>query len=232
MTPIALERQLRYLLRRGYRPRTLSQALSEPSRGRSVVVTFDDAMRSVLGRGLELMSRLGVPGTMFVPTDFAAGEELMTWSTLDRWRGTQHEEELRCMSWDEVRRLADAGWEIGSHTCSHPRLTDLDDEAALRELRDSRAACEEQLQTSCESLAYPFGVWDPRVGQLAGRAGYRQAVTLSSHLSEPLFANGMLALSRDGVYRWTNRTEFFLTTSPALRALRASRLYGRLRSGS
>jgi peptidoglycan/xylan/chitin deacetylase (PgdA/CDA1 family) len=197
-----------------------------------VVVTFDDAMRSVLGKGLALMARLGVPGTMFVPTDFATGAELMTWSTLDKWRGTQHEEELRCMSWDEVRRLADAGWEIGSHTCSHPRLTDLDDETALRELRESRAACEEQLQSPCESLAYPFGAWDPRVKELVGQAGYRQAVTLSSHISEPLFANGTLALSRDGVYRWTNRTEFFLTTSPALRALRASHLYGRLRSES
>lgn len=195
------------------------------------MVTFDDAMRSVRTKALGLMTRLGVPGTLFVPTDLAAEAGLMAWSTLGSWRGTEHEEELRCMSWDEVRAMADVGWEIGSHTRSHPRLTELDDEAALRELHDSREACEEQLQRECDSLAYPFGAWDPRVRELAGEAGYRRAVTLSDHLSDPLFADGMLALSRDGVYRWTNRTEFLLTTSPALRRLRGSPLYGRLRSG-
>ena len=36
------------------------------------------------------------------------------------------------MSWAELRTLADAGWEIGSHTVTHPHLTQLDDATLAR----------------------------------------------------------------------------------------------------
>ena len=44
------------------------------------------------------------------------------------------------MSRAQLTELADAGWEIGSHTCSHPRLTTVDDETLERELRASKEA--------------------------------------------------------------------------------------------
>ncbi len=89
--PAVLERQVAYLIRRGYRPETLSAALAAEHGEPSLVVTFDDAFRSVLEHGLPLLRRLGVPATLFVPTDFAAEAAPMTWSTLGRWLGTEHE---------------------------------------------------------------------------------------------------------------------------------------------
>jgi len=230
VTPMALRRQLRYLLRRGYRPRTLGDALREPVRHRTLVVTFDDAFRSVLAKGLPVLAGLGVPATVFVPTDFAASGSPMTWSTLGQWVGTPHEDELRCLTWGGVRELAAAGWEVGSHTASHPKLTRLGEEAAALELRSSKAACEEALQRSCESVAYPFGDWSPQIADLAAHAGYRRAVTLEERPLAPLVdLRHPMALSRDGVYRWTSRVEFGLATSPALRRLRAMGAYRRLR---
>jgi peptidoglycan/xylan/chitin deacetylase (PgdA/CDA1 family) len=230
VTPAALSKQIRYLLRRGYRPRTLTEAMREAPRRRTLVVTFDDAFRSVLTNGLSVLRRLGVPATLFVPTDFAAEGSLMDWSTLGKSVGTAHEEELRCLAWDGVRDLAAAGWEIGSHTASHPRLTQLDAGGVAAELRSSREACEEALQRSCDSLAYPFGDWNANVAELAGREGYRRAVTLGTRPLEPLVdLRRPLELSRDGVYRWTSRPEFFLVSSPALRRVRASSIYRRVR---
>lgn len=204
--------------------------MRETPRARTLVLTFDDAFRSVLTKGLSVLRGLGVPATLFVPTDFAAEGSLMDWSTLGKSVGTADEEELRCLTWDGVRDLAAAGWEIGSHTASHPRLTELDAGAAAAELRSSREACEEALQRSCDSLAYPFGDWNPKVAELAGQEGYRRAVTLSTRPLEPLVdLRRSLELSRDGVYRWTSRPEFFLVSSPALRRLRASSTYRRVR---
>jgi peptidoglycan/xylan/chitin deacetylase (PgdA/CDA1 family) len=223
--PRALEAQLRYLLRRGYRPLTLSAALAEGVPRRALAVTFDDAYASILSVGLPILDRLGVPATVFVPTDSAEAAAPMSWSELAQWAGGEHAEELRCMSWDELRRLASRGWEIGSHTCSHPRLTEVGAERAERELRDSRAVCEERLQRPCVSLAYPFGSYDPAVMRLVAEAGYGAAVTLDERILEPLRGRGPLEVPREAIYRATSRAVFAAKTSRLIRRIRVSRAY-------
>lgn len=225
--PRLLDRQIRYLLRRGYRPLTLSEACASRPGERTFVVTFDDAFHSVLERGLPVLERLDVPATLFVPTDFASEAAPMTWSTLGQWLGTVHERELHCMSWDDVRHLAGAGWEIGSHTCSHPDLTALDSQEAVAELARSKQACEAETQRACESLAYPFGAHDDQVVGLAGSAGYERAVTLGDRLLGPRCRDRPLELSREGVYRTTRWPHFLAATSPALGSVRGMRLYQR-----
>jgi peptidoglycan/xylan/chitin deacetylase (PgdA/CDA1 family) len=226
--PDVLERQIRHLLGRGYRPLTLSAALAGEQSGRLLAVTFDDAFHSVLEHGFPLLDRLGVPATVFVPTDFVAEASSMTWSTLGRWVGTAHEAELRCMSWDDVRRLAAAGWEVGSHTCSHPKLTAIAESDAASELSRSRRACEEELQRECTALAYPFGLHNASVAALARAAGYAGAVTLGEHLLGPRERHHPLQLSREGIYRTTRWPHFLAATSPGLARLRSTRIFRRL----
>ena len=230
VAPQVLDRQLRHLLRRGYRPRTLSAALRDRGSDRqgnekTLVVTFDDAFRSVHDAGFDVLDRLQIPATVFVPTDVATEAGLMTWSSLGRWAGTAHEPELRCMSWTEVRRLSESGWEIGSHTCSHPKLTEIEASQAEDELSRSRAACESALQRACLSLAYPFGASDARVARLAEASGYEQAVVLGNRLLDPLASSSVFEMPRDGVYRSTNWPYFLLLSSPTVRRVRSSRIY-------
>jgi peptidoglycan/xylan/chitin deacetylase (PgdA/CDA1 family) len=221
--PSTLERQIRRLLRRGYRPRTLSAALEAP-RERTLAVTFDDAFGSVEARALPLLSALGVPATVFVPTDYAGTDLPMSWSALGRWVGSDHEDELHCMSWEQLRRLAAAGWEIGSHTCSHPPLTELGPEEASRELVRSGEICEQGTGARCEVLAYPYGIYDSRTEQLARAAGYRAAVGLNRRILEPCFGRGRFAIPREGIYREAGRLDFAAKTSRLVRRIRRSRL--------
>jgi peptidoglycan/xylan/chitin deacetylase (PgdA/CDA1 family) len=221
----ALERQVGHLLGRGYRPRTLSDAFA--SQGRSLVVTFDDAFLSVLERAFPLLESLGVPATLFVPTDYVTERRPLTWSSLGQWVGTAHEAELRSMSWADVRLLAAAGWEIGAHTCSHPDLTAIGRERAAEELVRSRAACEEALQRPCTTIAYPFGAHDDDVVDLTRDAGYELAVTLGTRLLGPRVRTDPLRLSREGIYRETGWPQFLAATSPSLGRLRASRPFRR-----
>jgi peptidoglycan/xylan/chitin deacetylase (PgdA/CDA1 family) len=223
--PQALEAQLRHLLRRGYRPLTLSAALAEGAPRRALAVTFDDAYTSILSLGLPILKRLGIPATVFVPTDSADAAAPMTWSELAQWRDGGHADELRCMSWDELRQLRDAGWEVGSHTCSHPHLTEIGAERAERELRDSRATCEERLQRPCRALAYPFGSYDEEVMKLVADAGYSAAVTLDERILEPLRGRGSLEVPREAIYRSTSRAVFAAKTSRLIRRVRVSRAY-------
>ena len=186
VTPEQLAAQLEMLLAAGYRGATLVDALTAPPAGRTVVVTFDDAHRSVLDGARPVLDELGVPATVFVPTDYAGTDELMGWRGYDPWLGTEHEHELRCLSWEELRDLADAGWEVASHTCSHPRLTELDDDALERELVESRRVCETRLGRACVSFAYPYSDEDDRVVAAARRAGYGLAVTVARRYEPPL----------------------------------------------
>jgi len=233
--PDRLDHQIRHLLRRGYRAKTLSEAFAEPLDGRTLVVTFDDGYRSILDRGLPVLERLGVPASVFVPTHLTDEGGLFSYMTEDQMPA--QEEELRCMSWDEVRRLADAGWEVGSHTCTHPRLPEIDDRRLAEELRRSREVCEEQLQRPCDSIAYPYGSHDGRVIDATAEAGYRLAVTLEARLFAPIAGRGPLDLPREGIFRETRRPKFLLNTSRLVRRVRLSRWYdriaiGRLRSSS
>jgi peptidoglycan/xylan/chitin deacetylase (PgdA/CDA1 family) len=214
VTPDQLERQLRLLVRRGYRGSTFERAVTAPPAGRALAVTFDDGYRSVLTHARPVLERLGLPGTVFVPTDLIGGQDPLSWPGIDHWIGGPHEDELIGMSWDELGSLYEAGWEIGSHTCSHPRLSRLDDVELQRELRDSRRVCEDRLG-ACRTLALPYGDGDARVLPAATDAGYSAVAGLPSRrASSP-------GWPRVGVYAADRPVRFRLKVSKPVRAAAA-----------
>jgi peptidoglycan/xylan/chitin deacetylase (PgdA/CDA1 family) len=196
VAPGDFEEQISSLVARGYKGATLCEALTTPASAKTLVVTFDDAHRSVLELAAPVLERLGVPGTMFVPTDYPDSGRPMAWDGYAEWMGTEHEGELDCMGWDDLRGLAEGGWEIGSHTRSHPRLSRLGDAEILAELVESRAVCEKEMRTPCRSLAYPYSDYDDRVVRAAREAGYLLAVTVPRGPQAPL----PLQWPRVGVY--------------------------------
>jgi peptidoglycan/xylan/chitin deacetylase (PgdA/CDA1 family) len=221
VTPEALESQIRLLVGRGYRGATFSEAVAAPPAPRTVVITFDDAYRSVIERALPILADYGLPGTVFTVTGFAGGEEPMTWSGIDGWLGGPYEPELAALSWEELGQLAVAGWEIGSHTVTHPRLTSLGDSELAEELSRSREACSERLGTECRSLAFPYGDYDDRVVAATKEAGYSAAATLSARLHRP----EPLRWPRVGVYHADDMHRFRAKVSPSVRRLRSMRAW-------
>ncbi len=215
-SPSQMEHQLRFLAQRGYRWTTFAEAISGSTAGPSVAVTFDDGYRSIVRLALPILQRLGVPATAFLPTDFIDADGPMSWPGIDHWAAGPHRDELVPMSWEEVRELVAAGWEIGAHTCSHRRLTELSDEELQAELADSKAICSRQSGVECQTLAYPFGDYDRRIIGAARRAGYIGAATLPTrlHAPEPLAWPRIHVQSSDGPIR------FRAKVSRRVRALR------------
>ena len=222
VTPEAFERQLRRLSRSGFRGVTFDRALGQPSDGPTVAITFDDAYLSVLELAMPILDDVGFPATVFVPTDYpATPAEPMSWDGIDSWLGGPYERELRPMSWEQLGMLAEAGWEIGSHTCSHPRLTTLSDDQLVRELVESRALVAERLGRACAALAYPYGDHDERVVEAARSAGYDVAGTLPGRLAP----TRRLAWPRIGIYHGDDERRFRLKISRAVRLLRGTRAW-------
>lgn len=84
------------------------------------------------------------------------------------------------LTWPLLRGLERRGIEIGSHTLGHVDLTARSDADALHQLLASRRVLERHLGHPVQWFAYPYGKFDPRVVDLARKAGYVLAVTTQS----------------------------------------------------
>lgn len=77
------------------------------------------------------------------------------------------------MNWQDVNQLIQAGFEIGSHTHTHPILSSLSSEGDIRqELEVSKTCIERQTGKQCKTLSYPNGKFDQRVIDQAIKTGY------------------------------------------------------------
>ncbi len=217
-TPDRFAWQMRHLARKGWRGVTFAEAVVAPADRRMLAVTFDDAFRSVRDHAKPVLDELGWPATVFVPTDFPERGAL-SWPGIDHWEAGSDRAELAAMTWDELASLAGDGWEIGSHTCSHPRLTALGDEELRREIGASRAECERRLGAPPATIAYPYGDVDDRVVAAAVAAGYAAAAALPGRLHEARRHEW----PRVGVYRKDNAFRFRLKVAGLRRRAGSSR---------
>lgn len=215
--PASLEEQVRHVLAQGYEPATFVDAATAPPARKTFSVTFDDAFLSVFEHGLPILERLGVPATVFVSTDFAdTPEKPLIGPVLQPFLGTEHERDLLPMGWSQLHVLAEKGWEVASHTVSHPFLTTVDDAELERQLTESRSRLIAEFGT-CRTIAYPSGDHDDRVVAFTGRAGYDVAGTLPKRFPDPI---PPLRYPRVSVQRDDSLSTFRVKVSPLTRRLR------------
>jgi peptidoglycan/xylan/chitin deacetylase (PgdA/CDA1 family) len=85
----------------------------------------------------------------------------------------------RPLTWDQIREMKEQGLEVGSHSHSHPILTQLDDDELRMELAFSREAIQKQLNVATPAFCYPNGQkidFDARVQAKVREAGYEYAI--------------------------------------------------------
>lgn len=77
----------------------------------------------------------------------------------------------------QVRRMVRAGWEVASHTLTHPDLTQVGAGRLRTELVGSRAAIRRLFGMTPRFFCYPAGRFDARVVAAVAAAGYGGATT-------------------------------------------------------
>lgn len=154
----SFEAHLRALAEAGVRGTRLDVHLSPgasgaPAAGRCCVITFDDGHRSNYSKAMPRLQTRGFRATFFVTTG---------------WIGRPP-----YMSWAEIRALAAAGMEIGSHSVSHRPPSALSRAELEAELRDSKQALEDGLGAPVLTASSPTGFFNAAMIPLALEAGYR-----------------------------------------------------------
>ncbi|GAH04899.1 unnamed protein product [marine sediment metagenome] len=92
-----------------------------------IVFTFDDGYENTFNVAYPIMKKCGLVGTVFIITDLVAPND---------WRGK------KTMSWKQITELYKNGWDIGSHTASHPWLMKISLAEVINELEWSKLALE------------------------------------------------------------------------------------------
>ena len=84
----------------------------------------------------------------------------------------------------QIRSLMEAGWEIDSHTLTHPDLTTLDDAALEHELVESRRELRKRFGVPADFFAYPAGTLRrPGRRRPTRAAGYKAATTVDEGIA-------------------------------------------------
>jgi peptidoglycan/xylan/chitin deacetylase (PgdA/CDA1 family) len=134
-----------------------------------LVITFDDGYQDNYQNALPILRKAGFVATVFV----TSGKLNQSW----RWEKERGRPEARVLSEQQIRQLAAAGWDIGSHTMTHKRLTQESMKVVQAELENSRTALEKIVARPVRSFAYPFGAFNTAVAKAVQSAGYDAAVT-------------------------------------------------------
>jgi peptidoglycan/xylan/chitin deacetylase (PgdA/CDA1 family) len=134
--------------------------------GRRLVITFDDGYRDNLEVAAVELKQRQLPACFFLATGYIGTEHVAPW---DRQNGIQS----RWMSWHEVRRMREQGFELGAHTVSHCDLALMDPIHAAREITGSRERLEQELGEPVRLFSYPFGGRDNMTSE--NRAEVRKA---------------------------------------------------------
>jgi peptidoglycan/xylan/chitin deacetylase (PgdA/CDA1 family) len=179
VTPRLFERQLEILARRGLRTgglEDLEEIAAGSAAARTAFLLFDDGFVDNHDTVLPLLRLRAGRAFVFVLPPLVDDGGPLAWPEVAAWH-REYPETMRSVSWEMLGEMREGGFEVGSHTLTHPHLPRLDPERLRDELADSRRRIVERLG-SCDTLAYPFGEWSPEVAAAAGDCGYRFAFTL------------------------------------------------------
>jgi peptidoglycan/xylan/chitin deacetylase (PgdA/CDA1 family) len=172
MTPQRFELQMRWLRRRGQRGVSMRVLLGAMAEGRArglVGLTFDDGYQDLVTHAMPILQRHRFTATAFVLAGRLGGHN--AWSRPGPCKPL--------LSADQVREVACAGIEIGSHGLAHVSLPKADDAQLEAETVRSRAILEDLLGQEIAGFAYPYGHLDARVVEAVRTAHYGYACAVS-----------------------------------------------------
>ena len=107
----------------------------------------------------------------------------------------------------QIQKLAQNGWEIGSHTHTHQDLTTLSDEQIFLEMKKSKLIISEIIDKPVDYLSFPFNRYNEKVIKITKQVGYKGSCTLSNRkYHNQSFRN--YVIPRLGIYRIDSITAF------------------------
>jgi peptidoglycan/xylan/chitin deacetylase (PgdA/CDA1 family) len=145
---------------------------------RPIIITFDDANEDTYTTAFPIVQKYGFTGVLYLPYSYIGAPGYLTLG--------------------QIKEMMAAGWEVGSHSLSHPDLTILDDAKLRAEIVDSRKRLEALLGDPILTFAYPFGDVSAAAVDYVRFAGYIAAMDAKGFTADQGEGN-VFALQREEI---------------------------------
>ena len=125
--------------------------------GKYFHLSFDDGFRNNFLNALPILEKHKVPAIFFVPSSLISAElEETTHYCLET---TSYRGVIETLKWNELEKMISLGYDVGSHTKTHARFSDISNSKALLEdeIIGSKHVLESHLHYECKYISWPYG---------------------------------------------------------------------------
>lgn len=177
--PDNFAKQLDYIKSKGYAPVTFNDLLSGDLPDKPAILTFDDGYDNFYANAYPELKKRSMKAVVFIMTGPIGKTGSMTES--------------------ELKEISSNGIEIGSHTVTHPDLTIISHDKAVKEITDSKNTLENIIGKKVISFCYPSGKYNADVENIVKSVDYNFAVTTNGGVTtfENLFALNRFRVNND-----------------------------------
>ena len=165
ISPQEFENHIFALYKAGYNTITFEQYYDYVQHGeelpeKPIIITFDDGYLSNYEYAFPILKRYQMKATILIITD--------------RRGATQPRVTYQHFTWEQAREMQESGLiDIQSHSHTHADMTRLEWEEAFLDLRRSRYIIEKEMGRPCTVFAYPYGLYNEQLQEMARKAGYK-----------------------------------------------------------
>ena len=178
VSPAHFERLLDTFKLKNYQSISISDAVqAKAGMNKRFVFSFDDGYEGSLSYAAPKLKELG-----FGAIQFLVANRLGQRNEWDLGVDTTME---RLMDETQVEEWLSFGLEIGAHTLTHPRLSEIPISEARKEIVDSKKKLEDRFGVRVKHFAYPYGNYNQAVVDLVREAGFETACTCDPGVVHP-----------------------------------------------
>jgi peptidoglycan/xylan/chitin deacetylase (PgdA/CDA1 family) len=175
--PRQFEKHVQMLLNQGFKPISINAVENYYTHQASIpdksfLITLDDGFEDNYTNAFPIFQRYNIPAVIYLATGLLG--------KTNQWMNVPTFSERKMLSWRQIKEMANHGIHFGSHTVSHPKLTELDDDTVKMELGQSKQIIEDQLGVECAHFAYPYGLITEKTRELVRQAGFKTACSTRS----------------------------------------------------
>lgn len=175
-------RHLQLLEEGGWQIRSTSEVMDWLIAGselpeKTVAIQFDNGWLDTWEVAKPILDEFGARALVYVIAGLTEGSSAaggssfpQGWTLRTRTEGRVSSVDHAVITWRQVEALLQSGWEVGAHTLTHPRLTQLlaqeGAEAVRGEIEKSNQMLRDRLGLEPIHFAYPSGDWNEEVEKI------------------------------------------------------------------
>lgn len=184
------EEQMQLLDNWGYTTITITMLAKAIHEGlllppRPIIITFDDSNLDNYNIAFPIMQKYGFTGVVYIVGRYLGAENFI--------------------NVEQAKEMANAGWEIGSHSMNHVDLSTITSDERWYEIHGSREFLEKEIGIPILTFAYPFGVYDCNIMDVTYQAGYIAGMGLGN-------SNDQCTYDLFALHRHTIKSEYDIET--------------------